>query len=112
MAVQMSFVKTMLSSTTLTDVIDFGMSFNRVYLDVPSRGIGNLHFQVAAFAGGTFRRLVKEQYNTSTVHTDFLIMSSVSNKIVPIPCQGVRFIKIESSSAISSDETFNFICGE
>ncbi len=64
---------------------------------VPTMASGNLFINASIDAGTTYARVMREQGNTSTIHTTFTIDSSVTQRIVPIP-GGFQFYKIESSS--------------
>lgn len=113
MLVQASYIKTMLSGITLTtDAVDLGSSFRKVYLDIPTKGIGDIYIQGAAFANGTFKRVCRDQVNTTTTHTDFMIASGITSRIVPVQAEGIRFLKIEHSSGSTGDIIYNIICGE
>ncbi len=114
----MSYVNTyysvsITSGVTLSSAIDLGQAWNHVYLQVPTMASGDLYIKGSPAVGGTFYRVCKDAGNTATVHVDFKIGSATSQRIVPIPTGGCRFVKVENSSGCTDIvTTFNFICGD
>ena len=102
--------------TTATGYIDFGRSYSRVFLQIPTMASGDIYIKAAAeYDGtvGTFFRVMREQGNTATVHQTFMIGSTITNLIVPIPVAGLRYIKIENSSGATDTTTvFKILCGD
>ncbi len=102
-----TYFETSLSSgATLGSAIDLGRAWEKVFLFVPSMASGSLYIQAAEKVDGTFKRVCVDNANTATAQIDFLINSSVTNRVVPIPAY-LRFIKIESSSG-ATDVTTTF----
>lgn len=101
------------SNVTLSSALDLGRVWNNVYLRVPTMASGDIYIQASPDNSAAFVRICRPQGNTATVHTDFLIGSAVTQRIVPIPIAGCRYIKIESSSGTTQvTTTFQVICGD
>lgn len=105
---------TMTSGATLSSAIDLSpRTWNTVYLQVPTMASGDLYIQASPSATGTFNRVMhmRESTGTATIHT-FVIGSSASQRMIPIPT-GIQFMKIENSSgATDVVTTFNIICSD
>jgi len=96
------------SGITLSSGLDLGISWRRIYLEVPTMASGSLYVQAASKLDSTYRRVV---HNSSM--TDFSINSALSQKVVPVPADGLRFVKVESSSGCTDViTTYKFICGD
>jgi len=105
------FTKDVASGVTLTSSFDLGRGFRRVYLEVPTMASGSLYVQ-ASSDDSTFRRVMIDNGNTSTVQQTFVVDSSVTARMVPIPA-GFRYYKIENTSgATDTTTTFNIICSD
>lgn len=102
--------------TTPTNYVDLGRCFSYVFLQIPTMASGDLFIKAAQDYGGTvgtFYRVCRNQGNTATVHVDFSIGSAITNRIVPLPVQGLRYLKVENSSGATDTTTvFKFICGD
>ena len=110
MALPLIFTTQLASLVCMGSSIFVGGNFNQVYLQVPTMASGDLYIQGSA-DGTTFSRICKEQGNTTTVHSQFLIGSAVTQKIVPIPAAGIPYLKVESSSGCTDVvTTYKFIC--
>lgn len=78
---------------------------------MPTMASSDLFIAVSVDQGTTFKRVMRDQGNTSTAHSTFSIASSVTQRIVPIPA-GFQYYKVESSSGITDVVTvFRLICG-
>lgn len=103
------FPVTMTSGALSSTVADVTYAWGRVFLEVPTMASGDL-FIMASSDNSTFRRVMREQGNTATVHMSFTILSAVSQRMVPIPA-GFRYYKVESTSGCTDVvTTLNFIC--
>ena len=105
------FTVTATSGALSSTVADLAQGWNRIYLEVPTMASGDL-FLLASSDNSTFRRVMKEQANTATVHMSFTILSAVSQRMVPIP-PGFQYYKVESTSGCTDVvTTYNFICSD
>ena len=111
---QSVFTLTLASAATrTTSYADLGRAWKRMYLEVPTCASGNFHIQAAATADGTYRRIAVDNGNTATAQLDFVVKSTVSQRIVPVPAGGVRFVKVENDTGVDNVQlTFNIICGD
>jgi hypothetical protein len=106
------FTQSIASNTTLGSMIDLGGAWEKVFLDVPVKASGSVCIQAAAQSTGTFKRVAVDNLNTLTAHADFTINSSITSRMVPVPINGLRYIKIELTTLISdATSTWNVICG-
>lgn len=107
---------TLLEAATSSSGIDLGESFQNIYLDIPATS-GAVSANVRTFInvsydGSTYRRLAEAVRNSATVDVnDFAIESGTSLRVLPIPCQGVRYVKVEVGAIASAPVTYRFICG-
>jgi len=105
------FSVTMASGGTLTGEVDLGVAYQRVYID-PTGAASEVRFQAAASSGGTYRQVLLPQPGTSTVQANiWKIGSGASGSIIEAP-GGLRFLKIETTAAVSNGNTFKLICSE
>lgn len=105
------YTKTMSSGGTLTSAYDLGRCFTKIYLEVPTMASGDL-FIHGSSDGTTFRRIMREQLNTTTVHSTFSIGSAITQRMVPVP-PGFRYYKVENTSGATDVVTvFNLICSD
>lgn len=105
------FIVTMTSGALSSTSADLTRSFKQVYLEIPTMASGSL-FILASADGSTYRRVMIDNGNTSTVHATFTVNSSITQRIVPIP-PGFRFYKVESTSGATDVVTqFNIICSD
>lgn len=107
MIVPTVFTVDLASGATLTSSsVDLGWGFTRVYLKVPTMASGNLFVQ-ASDDNSNFVRVAGHQITTATAHAfpDFQIPSTVTNRWVPVPLNGFRYVKIENSSGATDTTT-------
>lgn len=103
------FSITMPSGVSLTNELDLGRVWNKVYLD-PTNAAAEVRLQSTDALGGTYRQVYHPAINSSTVGANiFKIPSSVSGGIIELPA-GLRFIKVETTAAIGNGTTFKVIC--
>lgn len=107
------YTVTMTSGALSSTTIDLGRAFRNVYLEVPTMASGSLYLMGGTASGGTYRRIMNVQANTSTVtHSTFTVDSLTTGKMVPVP-SGFQFMKVESTSGCTDVvTTFNFICSD
>jgi hypothetical protein len=67
----------------------------------------DFYIQAADRIGGTYRRVHQADPNYDTVYK---IASSVTNAFVPVP-PGLKYVKVEASTANTAALEFKFICG-
>ena len=97
---------TMTSGALSSTVAQAPILYERAYLQVPTMASGSLYIMAAVASGSTFFRVTDREPNQAT---DFVINSSVTNRIVPIP-EGFEYYKVESSSgATDVVSTLKFI---
>lgn len=102
---------TMTSAATLTPVVDLGRTWTKVYLD-PTGAASEVRLQASVSATGTFLQVYHPSINSSTVGANiFKIPSSVSGGLIEIP-NGLRYIKVETTSPISNGLTMKLICSD
>lgn len=93
-------------SVTVSDIVDLG---NRAIMGllIPTLDSGDLTFQVAESATGTFRTLKNKSgtVHTITAGTGDLAIDSDDLKALA----GYRFVKIVSATTQTSDRTFHFL---
>ncbi len=109
------YFSTMTTGATLTSHFDLSeRAWDKIYLNVPTMTSGtDLYVQGAALQAGPFRRVHHPVINTSSAQSNtFVIGSLTTNRLVLIP-NGIRFIKIEQSEAMTSTaNTFYLICSD
>ncbi len=103
---------TMASGGTLSAAIDLGGSYDVAYLEIPTMVSGTAYaIQAATEITGTYRRVKHPSLNSSTVATnDFLIASSATNCLVPIP-SGLRYLKVETTATVDNGALFKVVYG-
>lgn len=103
------------SAGTLTSFVDVKQYYQNIYLVLPTfASASDWYVQGCETATGTFRRLKVpvNAANTATVAVNtFVVASGVSNALVPIPAQGIRYLKIEASTAPADGVQLKLICG-
>lgn len=106
------YVATVASGATSSAEIALRAGYQTCFLAIQSMTSNSqLHLQAAATSGGTYRRVTHPPINSSTVAlNDFTVLSSVTNRIVPIPA-GLHFIKIEQTATADSGQSYTLICG-
>lgn len=109
------FPITMGAAATLTSYVDLKSHFKSISLVLPTMAsASDFYIQAAETSSDTFRRVKIPVYagSTATVAVNtFTIASGVSNAIVPLPINGLRYIKIEASTLNSNAIGFKLICG-
>jgi hypothetical protein len=108
----LNFTSALASGVTAGSAIDLGArGWEKIYLKIPSMASSDIYIQSSETVDGTFKRVCVDNANTSTAQIDFVIKSSVSNRIVPIPSY-LPCIKIELSSGCTDVvTTFKIIVG-
>ena len=106
------FNATMAAAATLTAEVDLKLHYSSVNLLLPTFASASDWFvQATETTGGTYRRIASVVVGTSSVQVnDYKILSSVSNRMIEMPV-GYRYIKIEASTANSSQIGLKIICG-
>lgn len=105
---------TIVSAATLSDVVDLKHYYQRIHLSVPKSyaSASDFYVQGCESSTGDFKRIKVPVENSATVAINtFTIASGASNSIVPIPAQGIRYLKIEASTANAKTLEFKLICG-
>lgn len=103
------FTATITSGSTLSSEVDFGRSFDKVYID-PTGLASEVRIQAAFESGGTYRQIYKDQSLSSTVEANiFKVSSGISGGLQAIP-SGFRFLKIETTAAIANGATCKIYC--
>lgn len=107
------FLATMPAGATSTAEIDIKNYYQTVRLLIPTHASAtNWYVQGCEESGGTFRRIAHVVANTSSVQiNDFTIASAVSNRLVEVPGVNFQYIKIEASTANTSQVGLKLICG-
>ena len=94
--------------TTSSGYIDLGHSWRVAYLEIPTMASGGPTYIKGSSDGSTFRRVQEASSNT-----DWAVASNTSQRIVPVPIGGIRYLKVESTSgATDVITTFKVICGD
>ncbi len=109
------FTMSMASDTTLSSGIDLARAWNRVYLQIPSMVSGtDICLQGAYSAAASYMRVMANVVNTATIAANtFTIQSGFSNRIIPIPVEGIQYIKIEYTTATTAtSQIFRIICSD
>ena len=104
---------TMGAAATLTSYVDLKSYYRKISLVMPTMAsASDFYITVAETSSDLFRRVKIPANNTATVAVNtFPIASGVSNAIIPLPIAGVRYLKIEASTANSNAIGFKLICG-
>lgn len=110
---QVVYQATIASGATLSTYVDIARSYKTLYLEIPTLSTAsNIFIQGAATADGTYRRIFNPSINSSTVGINvFQVLTAASNGYVPIP-NGIRFLKVETSTSVGNGATFNIICSD
>jgi len=106
------FSVTIASGATLSSEIDLGRLFQKVYID-PTGANSEVRYQAAEKASGTYRQVYLPQAaGTSTVQANiWKVASAVSGGVIEGPT-GLRYLKIETTAAVSDGATLKLICGD
>lgn len=105
------FTVTMASAGTLSSEISLGRAWKLAYLD-PTGANSEVRIQGTTEAGGTYRQIYHPSINSSTVGANiFKIPSSVSGGLIPIPT-GLKFLKVETTAAVTNGQAFKIICSD
>lgn len=107
------FPATIVSFATLSSEIDLGQAWDYVHLLVPAMTSNSTAYvQASEQAGGTFRRIVNKDPASAAASVDFMILSSCTNRIIPVPgAAGHRYVKVETDVVLSFTAGFKIICG-
>lgn len=70
-----------------------------------------VHIQAADVSSGTFGRIVQKDPASAAATVDFAIGSATTNRVVQIPAQGLRYLKVETTAVVSFAAAFQIICG-
>lgn len=107
------FPATVTTGSTVSSEINVGEGWQAMYLVVPSlTSNSQVHIQGADVTGGTFRRIVQKDAASALATVDFAIGSATTNRIIPIPVTGLRFLKVETTAIMSSAALFQIICAK
>ena len=109
---QSVFSVTLASSATLTtSSVDLSAGWERVWVEVPTMPSGSLYLHGSS-DNTTFRRLQAPPSTATVVLSthDFTIDSSATQRMVPVPLGGTRYLKVENSTGSVGATVFNFIC--
>lgn len=104
------------SGATLSNEINLGKSWSRVYID-PTGAASEVRFQAAAVAsasGGTYRQVLLPQGmgSTSTVQSNiWKVASGASGSIADAPV-GFQYVKVETTAAVANGVTLKLICSD
>jgi hypothetical protein len=101
----------MVSGATLTPQIDLRRGWKKVYLD-PTSATAEVRLQAAVTSSGTYRQVYHPPINSTTVaHNIFKIPSTTSGGMTEIPA-GLRFLKVETLTAVADGVTFTLVCSD
>lgn len=105
------FTVDLTSGATETSSLDLGAGWDHAKIAVPTMASGSLYIH-GSYDNTTFFRMVSGVQTTNVSDGETLVIdSSCTQRIVPIPLAGCRYIKIESSSGATDTTTvFNIIC--
>lgn len=99
------------SAATVTNGVDMGKSFDNYYLDIPSACTFNLNIQ-GSVDGSSYKRIYHAPADNDSVVTAVEITSATAGTngaIVKLPV-GMRYMKVESQTAVADGLTLNFVC--
>lgn len=105
------FATTIASGATVSGEVNFGKSFSKVMVVLPSATTYNVFIQAAPTKNGSFSRIYNVVSDNDAVVTPIEITSATAGAngaIVPIPFYGDN-MKIEVGTAVAADTTFGFI---
>jgi hypothetical protein len=110
------YSKTIASGVTMSSAFVLNKSYNKISLVIPSMASGtNIMFRVAPTESGDYKKLFHQPTVTSAA-VSFVIVSSISDCVVPIPNLHAQYIKIEHSSATTvaggNAYTYYLICSD
>ena len=107
------FTQTLTTGATLTSALDLQTRpWTNIYLDIPTMASASDFYIQGSAENDNYRRIMHPVINGQSDPNTFIIGSAAANKIVPIP-NGVRFIKIELSTALTSNSLeFRLICSD
>lgn len=106
---------TMASGGTMTGQCDLGRSYQNVYLVIPTMATASngMSIYVSDSSSGTFRQLYHPSINSATVATNpYVITSAATNVVVPVPLQGIQYVKVNTDATVAHGCVFKFICGD
>jgi hypothetical protein len=108
------YYATLTTGSTLTSFLDISTrSWDKVYLQVPSMASGSDFYIQGSIDRVTYSRIMHPILNSTIAFANTFTISSLStNRIVLIP-NGIRYIKIEASTALTNSAVqFNLICSD
>lgn len=106
------FTLSMASGSTTTSGADLARSWKNTFLEIPSLVTNTEIYVLGGSSDSNYRRVFHPQSNSViATSVQFLISSATTNALVLIP-NGIRFIKIVTSSAISDGCIFKIICSD
>jgi hypothetical protein len=88
-----------------------GKSYSEIYLDIPSASTFNLNIQ-GSVDGTNFKRIYHAPSDNDAVVTAVEITSATAGAngaIVKLPSV-VRYMKVESQTAVANGLSLNFVC--
>lgn len=119
MGYPVKYLSSMVTGASVSAGVDLGASFLYVALEVPTMTVFSASTPLwiqASSDGTTYRRMSNLETNTSVAGVnDFQIASSTSQRFVPLPNLGFRYVRVEASSTVSGaggNANFNFICSQ
>lgn len=107
-----AFAVTFASAATVSSEVDTGKAYSNYYLELPSATTYNLNIQGAYASGGSFKRIYHPPSDNDAVVTAVEITSATAGTngaIVKLPV-GMRYMKIESQTAVADGMTCRLIC--
>jgi hypothetical protein len=104
------------SFATVSSEIDLSKGWHKVWLEVPTMTSNSTLYVQAAYAnsatGGIYRRVVQKDAASAAASVDFQTQSSTTSRMIDIPAQGLRYVKVESQNVLSFTANFNLICSD
>ncbi len=111
---QTVFTVTMASGGSLTSAIDLQRGFPSVYIQISSTPSGSEYrFRASDTLAGVYSTVYHPSLNSSTVGVNpYVIPSSVTGVLIPIPAGGFRFLKIYATAAMDNGAVYKLYCGD
>jgi hypothetical protein len=98
-------------ATTTSDSIDLGHAWDRVYLRIPTMTSGGTMYIQGSVDNSTFKRVYATDEANGTVQI-FQIAQTITNCVVPLPVEGIRYLKVENTTGMTdATTTFKIITG-
>lgn len=109
------FPCTMGAGSTFTSHVDFKRFFHKIALLMPTMTSASDFYVLAAESPTSdFRRVrvLLDAKQTATVSINNLVIASgATNCIIELPLEGLRYVKLEATTANVAALGFKFICG-